>query len=119
MSDERQGLFAELTPPPGGAERLAERFDTDAPRRRGLALGGAGAAVAVAFVATVLMLRGPNDTESTAVAPAPDIYDAPEFDRLLGRPARPAELSVTLDERSAAVVEVETTNEKIRIYQLN
>jgi hypothetical protein len=45
--------------------------------------------------------------------------DAPKFDRLLGRPTQPVELNVTINERTASVVEIETTNEKVRIYQIN
>ncbi len=123
MNDERQGVFAELTPPPGGAERFARRLDeaahvADAPRWRGFALAGAVGA-AVALVVAVVLLREPGDSASPPVAAAPEIYDAPEFDRLLGRPTQPTAFAVTLDERTASIVEVETTNEKIRIYEIN
>jgi hypothetical protein len=123
MNNERHGLFAELTPPPGGAERFAQRLDetapaADGPRWRGFALAGAVGA-AVALVVAVVLLRQPGDSASPPVAAAPEIYDAPEFDRLLGRPAQPTEFTVRLDERAASIVEVETTNEKIRIYEIN
>jgi hypothetical protein len=123
MNHERQGLFAELTPPRGGAERFAKRLDetapaAGAPRWRGLALAGAACA-AVALVVAVVLLREPSESVPPTVVAAPEIYDAPEFDRLLGRPARPTEFAVTLGERTASVVERETTNEKIRIYDVN
>ncbi|HJR70489.1 MAG TPA: hypothetical protein VKA43_10650 [Gammaproteobacteria bacterium] len=123
MNDERHGLFTELTPPPGGAERFAKRLDetaqsADAPRRRGFAFAAAACAAA-ALVLAVMLLREPGDSASPPVAAATEIYDAPEFDRLLGRPSQPAEFTVTLGERTASVVEVETTNEKVRIYEIN
>jgi hypothetical protein len=78
--------------------------------------------VAVALVATVILLREPNDSASLPVADSQltaDIYDAPEFDRLLGRPRQTAEVTVTLNEQTASVAEIETANEKVRIYQIN
>ena len=81
-------LFRELEPPPGGAERFAQRLDEiaaarPAPRARALAL--AAAIAAVALVTAMLLLRQPNDAPPVLVAEAPpavDVYDAPEFDRL-------------------------------------
>jgi hypothetical protein len=123
MNDETQSLFKELEPPPGGAERFARRLDetahaAEAPRWRVFAFAGAACA-AVALMVAVVVLREPSESTSPTVAAAPDIYDAPEFDRLLGRPAQPTAFAVTVDERTASVVEVETTNEKIRIYEIN
>lgn len=122
MNSERHGLFAELTPPAGGAERFAKRLDeteqdADVPRWRGFAFAGAASA-AVALVVAVVLLRNPSDSTPPTIASG-DIYGAPEFDRLLGRPSQPAEFTVTLGERTASVVEVETTNEKVRIYEIN
>lgn len=121
MNSKRHGLFAELAPPPGGAERFANRLDdaaptADVPRWRGLALAGAACA---AVVIAVVLLREFGDSASPPVAAAPDIYYAPEFDRLLGRPSRPTEFTVTVGERTASVVEVETMNEKVRLYRVN
>jgi len=123
MNDERHGLFAELEPPRGGVARFAQRLEetaptTHAPRWRGFALAAAGAA-AVALVVALVLLRETSESVPPTVAAAPEIYDAREFDRLLGRPARPTEFVVTLGERTASVVERETTNEKIRIYDVN
>ena len=122
MNNERHGLFADLTPPPGGAERFAKRLDetahAEAPRWRRFAFAGAACA-AVALVVAVVLLREPSDSASSTVAAAPVIYDAPEFDRLLGRPSRPTELMVTRNAQAAVVAQVETTNEKIRIYDLD
>jgi hypothetical protein len=54
-----------------------------------------------------------------ATAPAVEIYDAPELDRLLGRSARPVELVVTVNTEIATVTEVATANDKVRIYRVN
>jgi hypothetical protein len=117
-------LFKELEPPPGGAERFAQRLDEIAaarpsPRARVRAL--AAALAAITFVTAVLLLRQPNDAapELVAATPAVEVYDAPEFDRLLGRSAAPAELMVMVNMEAANVTEVETTNEKVRIYRIN
>jgi hypothetical protein len=118
-------LFRELEPPPGGAERFAQRLDERAatrpsPRARVLAMAAAVAAVAV--VTAVLLLRQPGDAPPQVVATAPppvEVYGAPEFDRLLGRSAQPAELMVMVNMEAAAVTEIETTNQKVRIYQIN
>ena len=118
-------LFKELEPPPGGAERFAQRLDEIAatrPSRRARVLAMAAAVAAVALVTTVLLLRQPDDTPPQVVAassPPVEVYDAPEFDRLLGRSARPAELMVMVNMEAANVTEVETTNQKVRIYQIN
>jgi hypothetical protein len=123
MNSERHGLFADLDPPPGGVGRFAQRLHgaaqaAEAPRRRGFAFAAAACA-AVALVVAVVLLRELGDSASPPVTAAPEIYDAPEFDRLLGRPAQPTEFTVRLDERTASIVEVETTNEKVRIYEIN
>ena len=117
-------LFKELEPPPGGAERFAQRLDEIAaerpsPRARVLAIAAAAAAIVVA--AAVLLVRQPDVAPPALVvdAPAIDVYNAPELDRLLGRSATPAELVVTVNMEAATVTEIETTNQKVRIYQIN
>jgi hypothetical protein len=117
-------LFKELEPPAGGAARFAQRLDEIAatrasPRARVLA---AAAAVAAVALVTAVLLRQPDDAPPTLVAdasPPVEVYGAPEFDRLLGRSARPAEVVVMVNMEAAAVTEIETTNEKVRIYQIN
>lgn len=118
-------LFKELEPPPGGAERFAQRLDEVAaewPSARALALGVAAATAAVAIVTAILLLRQPDDASQVEIVGAPppvDVYNAPELDRLLGRSAAPADLVVTVNMQAANVTEIETTNEKVRIYQIN
>jgi hypothetical protein len=118
-------LFKELEPPRGGAERFAQRLDEIAaerpsPRVRVIALAAAAATVAV--VTAILLLRQPNEAPPVPIAdtpPAIDIYNAPELDRLLGRTSPPTELMVMVNTETANVTEIETTNEKVRIYQIN
>ncbi len=118
-------LFNELAPPPGGAERFAQRLDEIAATRpsfRARVLATAAAVAAVALVTAVLVLRQPDDAPPQPVAAAPppvEVYGAPEFDRLLGRSSPPAELVVMVNMEAANVTEVETTNQKVRIYQIN
>jgi hypothetical protein len=118
-------LFRELEPPPGGTDRFARRLDQLAaarlaPRVRWLAV--AAAVAAVALVTAIVALRTPRDVPPESVAatpPAVDIYNAPEFDRLLGRSPQPTELTVVLNEEVVAVRPIATTNQKVRIYEIN
>ena len=118
-------LFRQLDPPPGGAERFARRLDeltatSPTPRRRVPALAAAACAVLV-LVAAVVWLREPDDSRPLIAVsqPAIDVYGAPEFDRLLGRTRPPAELTVVVGAQTAAVTQLETTNEKVRIYEID
>jgi hypothetical protein len=116
-------IFRVLEPPPGGAERFARRLDeiaAERPSPRALAL--AAAVAGIALVAAILLSRPPSDAPQLLVretTPPVDVYNSPEFDRLLGRPRQPAELMVTVNTRPATVTELETTNQKIRIYQID
>ena len=68
------------------------------------------------------MLRQPSDAPPVLITNTPptvEVYDAPEFDRLLGRSSPPAELMVMVNMEAAAVTEIETTNQKVRLYQIN
>jgi hypothetical protein len=76
--------------------------------------------IGVALVTALVMVRQPNEVSPPlASAPAVEIYDAPELDRLLGRPARSMELVVTVNAEAATVTEVATANDKVRIYRVN
>ena len=118
-------LFKELEPPPGGAEAFAQRLDeiaAERPSPRARVLATAAVVAAVAGVTAILLVRQPNEAPPVLIAdepPAVDIYNAPELDRLLGRPSQPAELMVMVNMETANVTEIETTNEKVRIYQIN
>jgi hypothetical protein len=118
-------LFKELEPPPGGAERFARRLDEIAAERPSLraragALAAAAAAVAVGI--TALLLQPVDDAPELAATDSPppvEVYGAPEFDRLLGRPPRPTELTVLVNTEATLVTELTTTSAKVRIYQIN
>lgn len=123
MSSDVRDLFKELEPPQGGPERFAARLDAEmgaAPSvrlRRAFAAGAACAAVAL--VATLVWLREPADPQPASGAePAVDVYNAPELDRLLGRPLRTTELTVMLGEESLPVTQLDTANQKVRIYRI-
>lgn len=118
-------LFKPLEPPPGGAETFARRLDeiaAERPSRRARTLAMAAAIGAVALVFAILLTRKPADAPPvlTAEEPPPGgLYNAPELDRLLGRTSQPAELMVMVNMETANVTEIETTNKKVRIYQIN
>jgi hypothetical protein len=119
-----EDLFEQLEPPPGGAETFARRLDdiaVERPSPRTRALAAAAAIACLAVVTAVLLLRPAEDAPPRVAdtPPAVDIYNAPELDRLLGRPSRPADLTVMVDMETAHVTQIETTNEKVRIYQIN
>ena len=122
-----ESLFGQLDPPAGGAERFALRLDEaasvpTAPHWRAYALAGVVSAAATLVVAVGLLRE-----ERAAVVPplvadsgvTSEIYDSPAFDRLLGRRARPTELTVTLDEQATVVTEIATDNDKIRVYRVD
>ena len=121
-------MFAQLEPPPGGAERFARRLDEAAAharhvdeRRRKLAVAGAAAA-AILLVVALAVLRAPGDAPPPPVAdsvPTPEIYDSPAFDRLLGRPLQAEQLTATVNEEAKAVTELESQNPNVRIYRIN
>ena len=119
-------LFKELEPPPGGTERFARRLDdvaAERPSHRARVLALAAATAGVAIVTAILLLRQPDGASQIEIAatepPAVDVYNAPELDRLLGRSAVPVELMVTVNMQPANVTELETTSQKVRIYQIN
>lgn len=126
MSVEPIGLFEELKPPPGGAERFARRLDelTAAPPAAPMRVQvfGAAACLVLAGFLTSLWVRepAPAPPQLTAIEPPIiDLYGAPELDRLLGRTRAPAELTVVIGTETAAITQLPTANEKVRIYEIN
>jgi hypothetical protein len=129
MSTDPHELFRPLDPPPGGARRFARLLDeaelaaaTPAVRRRGFAIAfGAAACAALVLLAAIVWLE-PRDSAPPRTAnsePAVEVYGAPGFDRLLGRPPPSSELVVQINDQAASITELETQNEKVRIYQIN
>lgn len=124
MNSDVRDLFRELEPPQGGAERFAARLDAEARapavfRRR--ALAAAAACAAVALVVTLVWQREqPSDPQIASGAEPPvDIYNAPELDRLLGRPLRTTELTVTVGDETLSVTRLDTANQKVHIYRID
>lgn len=119
-------LFRQIEPPRGGLERFARRLDaaagarTAAPRWRPFAWAGA-ASVAAALVVAGVLRREPSQPEPplATTPPAPAIYDSPAFDRLLGRPLEPEQLTAVVNRQPASVTELESQNDRVRIYQIN
>ena len=127
MNTDRHGLFTAART----AARRRRAFRTAAPRSRceplpraaleNLALAGAACAAVALIVVVVLRRDSDRPVMPPLVAdlqPTPEIYNSPAFDRLLGRPAQFTELTVSRNEQSASVVELETANDKVRIYQI-
>lgn len=119
MKTDREELFAALEPPPGGAERLRRRMH--APER-----GAAGPrwrfAVATAVVAGLAVVIARWQPEPAA--PSPEMAELSELmashrlDHLLGRDFDPVAVRVRRGSEEATVVEVESTDPKVRIYEI-
>jgi hypothetical protein len=118
MNEDRHGLFKQLEPPPGGAERFRARLDAATQRSRGPSWRLA-AAVATGVVVVVGALVVLNDADRTSVDSAENpVAAAPEFDRLLGRSVELADPSVTLNDEMVTLAAVPSENPKIRMYQI-
>jgi len=118
MSGDKNGLFKQLDPPPGGAERFRERLD-GATRRDPAPSWPLAAAVAAALVVVVGALVVLSDAGREGGQPAENrVAAAPEFDRLLGRPVERAEPAVTLNDETVALAAVQSENPKVRIYRI-
>ena len=120
MSTDRHGLFKQLDPPPGGAEQLRKRLDAagrESPAPRWPRAAAISAAVLIVAAAVGLLLDAGPDAEHEPEHTA-SLYDAPQFDRLLGRPLEHAAPSVTLNDRTAKVEEIGSASENVRIYWL-
>ena len=126
-------LFKELEPPAGGAERFRQQLEQhgEATHHGSGRLWLAGLASVLVAVVIVALLRYPgvpmgNDANDAGSLPptgadlpaARVVYDAQQFDRLLGRPMQPVELSVAIGDERVAVSEMPSTNSKVRIYQI-
>ena len=57
--------------------------------------------------------------ESGGTRELADLRKAPAFARLLGQPLRPSEMRITIDDMQVAVIELPSTNGKVRIYQVS
>jgi hypothetical protein len=135
--------FETLDPPPGGAERFRERLEQHAgpainPSGWLRITGLAASLTVVAVIAVLAFLRltvdpaqpltGDSEQPLTGDReqaptggdglPARELYQARQFDRLLGRPMQPAKLSVVINDESVAVAEIPSANARVRLYQI-
>ena len=101
-----------LEPPPGGVKRFEERLDRldDSSRVRVGTTLAAGLAVALLGVVAVNIVRQPEAT--------PSVYQAPAFDRLLGRTMEEATLRVSVNDEPVSVSLVASADSNIRIYEI-
>jgi hypothetical protein len=118
MNAERSKVFREIEPPPGGPEAFARRLDNEARARPFRAYGLALAAAAAALVAVVLFRSFPNTLREPEPSVASAVYDAREFDRLLGRTRPPTELAVVRNDEVKTLVPIASSDPSIRIYQI-
>lgn len=124
MKADSNGVFRELEPPAGGAERFRRRLEETAHPwhtvHLRLVAATSIAAVAATLLAIFAIVRDASDpTAETDPERTANIYDAPEFDRLLGRQLGTSGLTVSLNEQPVSLVEMETENHKIRIYRID
>jgi len=116
MNANRSQLFEELDPPPGGVDRLRERLRSreNQPwvRHHWRPAAAFTLVVVVAVISLIRMTPEPVDVELA-------LYQASEFDRLLGRAPQRIELSVERNQQGVDIVEVASSDPKIRIYELN
>jgi hypothetical protein len=116
MNTDHGSLFELLEPPSGGVEKLRARLAE-------AHLGPVGASPLWAFsvlavVALVALLYYLPDAPEPSPLAGPSILEAPEFDRLLGRELLAVPISVQLNQQPVAAEEIESTDPKVRIYEL-
>jgi len=115
MRTERDALFEQLEPPPGGVERMRARFAEPAQSRAGFGVAAFGVAAVAVLAALIALL--PSSPESPAVVDN-TILAAPELDRLLGRESAPVPFSVERDDQRVQVEELPSSDPHVRIYRV-
>lgn len=109
-------IFELFEPPRGGVEKLRARLvepaaDVPFVARPVAAISLVAVAALAASLYFVPQLREP-------AAAAESMLEAPQFDRLLGREPQVVPISVQLNQQPTRAEEVESTDPKVRIYQL-
>ena len=106
-------VFELLDPPRGGVEKLRARFAAaDVGPRVSRPLAAFSLLVLAALAVSLYFVPEPREPEAASM------FDAPQFDRLLGRDAPVVPISVTVDRQPAAAEEMESTDPKVRIYRV-
>ncbi len=117
MKIERDQVFRELEPPPGGAARLRASLAASRPRSwRPAVWLGPGALALIAAAAFFVLRLDPSEGPS---AVSDSLLAAASFDRLLGRESAPYELRVTRGTMPVAVNEIRSNDPNVRIYSLD
>jgi hypothetical protein len=116
MRPEDRIPFPDIEPPAGGTARFQMRLANPGDSSR-VAVGrwvAAAGVVAVLAIAVVAVLRPPDAVEPQTVI----VFDAPEFDRLLGRPIPQVETTVTIDDEPVTLSTIPVKTPGIRIYEV-
>jgi hypothetical protein len=116
MTHEDRIRFPDIEPPSGGTERfrlqLESAGDVSRPAfQHWIAAAGVVAVLAIAVIAAL----APGDVVEPEIAV---IFDAPELDRLLGRPMQRVETTVMIDDEPVTLSALPVTKPGIRIYEV-
>jgi hypothetical protein len=117
MKIERQRLFQQLQPPAGGLERLQRKIHNAALNRTGYRWQPVLAAAMLVLALGLSAYWLPQQQASEPVTE--EVFNATEFDRLLGRSPAKVELLVSRDHEAVSIVEVPDTGANARVYRLN
>lgn len=133
MKVDRSEIFRELTPPAGGAARmrarLANEVSNDSQNRANdaaqpttsnvprtgwhFAAAGVVALMLIAILVGIALRPGSPDAPSGG-----ELYASADLDRLLGRPSRPFELSVSLGDERLELTEIPTRDPQVRLVRI-
>ncbi len=117
MKTDNTKLFELVEPPADGEQKLHARLSLDEHKPTDWRWGVVAACAVVGAIAIMVVQPWPpNDAQHVLRA---EIQNAAEFRRLLGKEFEPYELRVTLNTKQAAVVEVASSDPRIRLYQIN
>jgi hypothetical protein len=115
MQIDRKTLFEIIDPPGGGESAMRARLrETRTPPMRRFLLPAA--ALAGLAAAAIWFVQTHDDARPIEVAEA-ELYDAAEFDRLLGRMPAPVDLHVSVNGRDANVVLLGRPGSNVRVYR--
>jgi len=116
MSPADRIPFPDLDPPSGGVDRFRMRLGNpdDASHAVVARWAAAGGVMAVLAIIAMLVLAPPDVAEPATTI----VFDAPEFDRLLGRPLQQVETTAMIDDEPVTLSAMPVTTPGIRIYEV-